>query len=121
MEYDNDFDEERQTDFDMDIPEDRLAYDKRYVRKLRDLTDSMDKDSEGEIIDELQGLRYDPSNSPENDAELNYLKSTNVIRQKSKLNDSTKSYLQEIARRDGRKFSDVHREYRKMIKKGGLK
>jgi len=56
--------EERQTEFDMDIPEDRLVYDKRYIRKLKDLTDPLGTDSQNELIDELQTIRYNVSNSP---------------------------------------------------------
>ena len=111
--------EKEQTDFDMDTPEDRSVYDRRYITKLKELTGKMDSEDTDEVISELQGMNYNPSNSPENDCELNYLKTKNVIRQKSKLNPSVASYLQFLATESGKPLSEVKRNYRKITKKGG--
>lgn len=113
-----DYNEERQTDFDLDIPEDRLVYDQRYIRKLKELTDPLGTAAQDEIIDELQNLKYDPSNNPEQDCELNYLRSKNIVRQKSRLDSSTESYLRFQAETSGRSLAEVKREYRKTVKKG---
>ena len=116
MAYD-DF-EETQTDFDLSDPDDRRTYDTRYIQKLKELTGGIDGDSQDEIIDELQNISYNPSNSPENDCELNVLKSKNVIRQKSRMDSHTKSFLEYIASEDGRSLADVKREYRKQTRGG---
>jgi len=99
-------------------PEHSRIYDIRYIKKLKDLTAGIDSDEQDELIDELKGISYNPSNSPENDCELNFLKSKNVIRQKSKLDSHTASYLQFQAVESGKSLAEVKREFRKFAKGG---
>ena len=113
-------------DLDLDLdyeepgsPEYNRKRDIRYVRTIKNVTEGMHADEVDEIVTELESMTYNPSNSPENDAELNVLRAKNIIRQKSRLNPSTASYLRYQAQTSGKSLAEVTREYRKMVKKGG--
>ncbi|MFH1933312.1 MAG: hypothetical protein ABIN18_17185 [Pseudomonadota bacterium] len=113
MDYD-----ELQRDFDLTDPEDRRAYDKRYIEKIKELSGGLDNDEQEDVIEEMHTLNYNPSNSPENDAELNWLRGRNIAKQKNRFNPATESYLQHIASEDGKTLAQVKKEYRKIMKGG---
>ena len=115
------YDDENDFDNDLDLhekgsPEHTKIYDPLYVRGIKNATEGMDTEEVDEVIDELKGIRYNMTDNPEQDAELNVLRSRNVIRQKSRLDATTESYLKYQAQTSGKSFAEVKREYRKLTR-----
>jgi len=109
----NDFD----YDLDLNDEDDRRTYDTRYLTKLKELTGKMDTDSQDEVIDELKTMQYNPSNSPEVDCELNFLKSQNERKKKQhRFSKTEESFLQFQAQESGKSSAQVKSEARKFLK-----
>ena len=111
MDYD-----ELQRDFDLTEPEDRRAYDKRYIEKIKDLSGQLDNDEQEDVIEEMHTLNYNPSNSPENDAELNWLRGRNIAKQKNRFDPHTESLLRSKAEATGKPLAQIKREARAYLK-----
>ena len=114
-----DYNEELQTDFDLTDPDDRRAYDIRYIKKLKSLSDPFESDVRDENISEMEKLDYTPSNRPETDAEINWLK-CDIARKKKQyqFSKSEESFLQFQAQESGKSVAQVKREARKFLKGG---
>ena len=109
-------DYEQEEDEYLSDSEKQRKYDIGYLTELKVHTDPFDSYDRDETIKKLETLKYTPSNNPKNDAHLNFMIAREAIRQESKLDPNTRSYLQEIAKRDGKTMAEVTREYRKLIK-----
>ena len=107
-----------QKDFDMTDPGDRIVYDKRYISKLKELSKNLDADTQDDIISQMENLTYNPSNSPENDGELNFLRSRNIVKQQNRFDPHTESLLRDKAERTGKPLAQVKREARAYLKGG---
>ena len=111
--------ENEQTDFDLTDPDDQRVYDQRYLQKIKELSGSLDNDAKEDIVEEMGTLKYNPSNSPENDAHLNWLRSQNIAKQKSRFDSHSESLLRFQAEESGKSLSHVKREAMQTLKKGG--
>ena len=105
---------------DLEDEDDRRTYDKRYLTKLKEITNGVDGEDRDEVIKEMEIMRYNPSNSPETDAELNWMKSQNERKRKQhQFSKTEESFLQFQAQESGKSLAQVKREARKFLKKGG--
>ena len=100
-------------------PNDKIKYyDTPYLKTIKDLSASFDGDEVDEIIGEMESLRYNPSNKPRLDAEINFLKAQNMVRAKSRFDSHTESLLRDKAERTGKPLAQVKREARAYLKGG---
>ena len=101
-------------------PEHSRIYDLRYVRQLKTLTEGKPAEEVDEIIKEMETLSYTPSNRPETDAEINWMKSQ--IAQKKKQHQFTKdelSFLQHTAQEDGISLAEAKRQALEFLPRDG--
>ena len=114
-----DYDEE-QDFYDMEDVDDARKYDIKYIKKLKDLTDPLGAEVRDDIIDEMQTIKYNATNNPTQDAELNYLRSRNILKRKQyQFSKSEESFLRYQADADGISLTEAKRNARKILKKGG--
>ena len=107
-------------DLDLEDEDDRRTYDTRYLTKLKEITNGVDAEDRDEDIQEMETLRYNPSNSPETDVELNWLKCQNERKRKQyQFSKTEESFLRYQAQESGKSLAQVKREARKLLKKGG--
>ena len=110
--------ENEQTDFDLTDPDDQRVYDARYLRKIKELTEELDSDAKDDIYDSMVSLKYNASNSPENDAHLNFLRSQNISKKKNQFDSHSESLLQFQAQESGKSLSEVKKAARQVLKGG---
>jgi hypothetical protein len=104
---------------DLEDPEDRTTYDRRYITKLKELTEGVDSEDRDAVIDELKTIKYDPTSNPEQDCELNYLRGQNQRKRKlHQFSKSEESFLRYQAEEDGISLSQAKRNARKFLKGG---
>ena len=110
--------EETQTDFDLTDANDRRVYDTRYLQKIKELSGELNAEEKDDIFDQMHSLNYNASNSPENDAHLNFLRSQNIAKQKNRFDPHTESLLRSKAEMTGKPLAQVKKEARAYLKGG---
>jgi len=78
--------------------EEQARYDETYTTTLTEQLKSVeDEDDRESIFHELRQLRYNPSNQPAQDAQLNFLKAKNAANQKRRRLSGAATSWQSIA------------------------
>ena len=95
-------------------------YNAEYLKYLRNRAEEyQDEEEAAEFYKELQSIRYDPTDNPRQDAELNARRAKDRLRQKRKANklpDSAQAFVKYKMHRDGLTEADAKRWIRKAMK-----
>ncbi len=94
-------------------------YNDPYVEKIGDLLKTKEEDEAQEILKEMREMRYEPSEEPALDAEVNFLKAEKAVRKKTKINNPyIKSYARFIQHEHGLSDAEIKRRVREALNGG---
>ena len=95
-------------------------YNAEYLKYLRNRAEEyQDDDERNEFYSELQSIRYDPTDNPRQDAELNARRAKDRLRQKRKANklpDSAQAFVKYKMDRDNMSETDARKWIKKAMK-----
>ena len=72
------------SDFDYMDDEEKKEYHNEYMQSMRDFTESMEEGDRDDIFRTMEGIKYNPTDNPRQDAELNYLRSRKIVSSKKR-------------------------------------
>jgi hypothetical protein len=97
-------------------------YNAAYLKYLRNRAEEYpDETDREEFFKELQSITYDPTDNPRQDAELNYRRAKDRLRQKRKaerLPEAAQSFVKFKMNHDGMSEADAKKWVRKTLKGG---
>ena len=92
-------------------------YNQQYLSKIEELsTQVKDWDLRNVVYDEMKKLRYNPSDDPEKDAEINFLKAQVKASKSQRFEPGVESFLRFRAREGGKSLSEARAWARKALK-----
>jgi hypothetical protein len=92
-------------------------YNQQYSEKINALSGGIkDWDEKDVILDEMRKLRYNPTDNPELDAELNFTKARLKATTSKRFDNGTESYLRFRAKETGKSLSEARAWARRALK-----
>ncbi len=102
----NDYDDESF----LDEGEKARQYQDSYIGNMKKLTDGLDNDHRETLFTELETIKYNPTSSPAQDAELNLLRAQKIVSSKKRnLGGAVSSFLKYKQRADGKSAASIDR------------
>lgn len=85
-------------------------YQERYFEGMKARTKGMDEDARSALFAEMENIKYNPTSSPAQDAELNLLRAQKIVSgKKRKLGGAVGSFLRFKQRADGKSAGAIDR------------
>ena len=86
--------------------EEKKEYHDDYLKAMQDFTKDLEEGDRESVFETMEGIRYNPTNNPRQDAELNYLRSQKIVSGKKKklggaAGGAVASFLRHKAKADG--------------------
>jgi hypothetical protein len=92
-------------------------YNQQYSEKINALSGGVkDWDEKDVILDEMRKLRYNPTDNPEQDAELNFTKARLKAQASKRFEPGVESYLRFRSRETGKSLSEARAWARRALK-----
>ena len=92
-------------------------YNEAYIEKIKALSGSIKDGDEREVtFREMERLRYNPSDDPEHDAEVNFLKAQLKAKGTKQFEPGVESYLRYRAKETGKSLSEARAWARRALK-----
>jgi hypothetical protein len=92
-------------------------YNELYIQKINALSGGVkDFDEKNVIFDEMGKLKYNPSDDPEKDAEVNFYKARLKAQTSKKFDPGVESYLRYRSKEAGKSLSEARAWARRALK-----
>lgn len=105
------------SDYDYLDEDEKREYSDSYVKAINGLTADLDEDARTLIFEEMETMRYNPTDKPGLDAELNFMKAEKTLSSKAKnLGRGVSSFLNFKQRADGQTPAQVRRWAKKTLR-----